>query len=269
MRPWLGMAAGVALGLMDGLFLELVGADILLESRSITWPVMVVYALTFGALGYAVGRLLEVRDQLRAQQAQLIQSEKLASIGRMAAGVAHEVRNPLGVIRSSAEFISEGLPGPDAELEDACRFIVEEVDRLDVFVADVLDLSRPAPTSERLEPASDVVDRAAVLSGGVVEVDNQTSGELPELFDRVLLGLFVNAAQAGARQVRVTGEPGQLRIEDDGPGIPAELHDQVFEPFFTTKARGTGLGLAMARRVVEAHGGSIVLQSGSVFRIQL
>ena len=171
--------------------------------------------------------------------------------------------------RSSAEFISEGLPEPDAELNDACRFIVEEVDRLDAFVADVLDLSRPAPTSERLEPASEVVDRAAVLSGGVVEVENQTSGELPELFDRVLLGLFVNAAQAGATQVRVTGQPGQLRIEDDGPGIPAELHDQVFEPFFTTKARGTGLGLAMARRLVEAHGGSIELHSGSVFRIQL
>ncbi|HJN76832.1 MAG TPA: sensor histidine kinase [Myxococcota bacterium] len=93
--------------------------------------------------------------------------------------------------------------------------------------------------------------------------------ELPTLFDRVVLGLLLNAAQAGARSVAVRAEAGTLVVEDDGPGVPEELREQIFEPFFTTKAWGTGLGLAMARRLVEADGGTLSLQSSGGFRIQL
>ena len=259
------------MGAVDGLLMKALGIDILMAETDVTWPVMAVFAASFGGFGWAVGRLSEVTDQLRLQQARLVESEKLASIGRMAAGVAHEVRNPLGVMRSSAELIAEGLPPED--LTDACRFIVEEVDRLDAFVGRVLDLSRPIPPSDRWEPCDRVVRRAATLAQehlGEATVSIDTGeGQLPELFDRVLLGLFVNASQAGATRISVRGDPQLLRISDDGPGVPEELREQVFEPFFTTKARGTGLGLAMARRLVEAHGGRLSLGAGSTFLIHL
>ncbi len=103
--------------------MELLGIEMMAGEYVVTWPVMGVYALTFAALGWMIGRQFELRAELQDQQGQLVESEKLASLGRMAAGVAHEVRNPLGVIRSSAEVLAEEVSGPDAE--EACQFIVD------------------------------------------------------------------------------------------------------------------------------------------------
>ena len=269
-RAWIGAALGVSLGLLDGLLVEVLGIEMRLGELVVTWPVMGIFALSFGGLGWMIGRQQELRRELETQQRQLVESEKLASLGRMAAGVAHEVRNPLGVIRSSAEVLGEEVDSDDGR--EACAFIVEEVDRLDAFVGDILDFSRPVRAAEELASAEEVVRRAIALGGPHlegIEVSVSTTGELPELFDRVLLGLLVNAAQAGARRVEIRSSEGALLVEDDGPGVPAELREQVFEPFFTTKARGTGLGLAMARRVVEAHGGRLSLTAQGAFRIEL
>ena len=274
-KPWIGAALGIGMGLFDAVLLEVLGIQMFLGELVVTWPVMGVYALTFGALGYMIGRQLELRAELEAQQTQLVESEKLASLGRMAAGVAHEVRNPLGVIRSSAEVLGEEVESPDGL--QASRFIVEEVDRLDAFVGDILDFSRPVRRVGGSASVEDLVSRAVALGGSHlqgVEVSVTSTRQLPELFDRVVLGLLVNAAQAGAHRVEVRDEPGGLVFEDDGPGVPDEVREQIFEPFFTTKARGTGLGLAMARRLVEAHGGSLSLEPAAasghaVFRIEL
>lgn len=271
-RPLLGAALGLGLGLLDGLLLEVLGVEMKMGDVVATWPVAAIFGSSFALLGAALGALLDSRQALRQEQDRLVEAEKMASLGRMAAGVAHEVRNPLGTIRSSAELLAERARDDDAE---ACRFIVEEVDRLDAFVGDILDFSRPVQVEGVSEAPERLVERAVVLAEpmlGPVEVAVDVRGTpLPELLDRVVLGLLVNAAQSGATRVTIDGGPGWLRVRDDGPGIPAELRAQVFEPFFTTKARGTGLGLAMARRVVEAHGGSLHLEDGpgAAFRIQV
>ena len=269
----LAAAAGMTLGLIDLGLLLAAGAHIDLAGEDITAPVMLCYGGTFAALGYAIGRLTQARARARDDAARLVQAEKLAGLGRMAAGVAHEVRNPLGVIRSSAALVEEGLPEGDPDLARACRFIQEEVDRLDSFVRDILVFARPltpAPEQIALRPA---LARAMTLAGGALA---ETEGEIaaadetlradPDLLVQVVMGLLINAGEAGGERValRVAREGADcvLEVADDGPGVDASDAPRLFEPFFTTKAQGTGLGLAMASRIAQAHGGSLELAPG-------
>jgi two-component system sensor histidine kinase HydH len=234
-------------------------------------------------LGYVNGRLAATQAELRASaaliadsQRRALQAEKLAEIGQLAAGVAHEVRNPLGVIRSSTAMLIEDLPaGSDAAR--AGSFIVEEVDRLNAVVRALLDYARPlAPRRERLRLpgllnavrplVEEVLRRSAVtLRAGVDEVE--IAGD-PDLLAQLLLTLIENAAQAmpggGAIEVALLRRAGavELRVADDGPGVDPAVAGQIFEPFFTTRAEGTGLGLALAARVAQAHGGDLSLRPG-------
>ncbi len=284
---WLGLV-GAGIGLFDFTLFLLLDADMTLAGRDGTAIYFLGFLLPYSALGYFVGRLANARTQahedarvieeqmraLQESQRKLAQSEKLAAIGRLAAGVAHEVRNPLGVIRASASMVKENFdPGEDPYR--ACDFICEEIDRLDGLITSLLNFARPLePRLERVG-LEKILDRAlqlasADLSSNGIEVERVVAPGLPELradsdlLSRVVLGLLRNAAEAVTRGGRIAVRGGAehdgavwLEVADSGSGIEPENLDQVFEPFFTTKATGTGLGLAMAVRIVEAHGGTI------------
>jgi two-component system sensor histidine kinase HydH len=273
-----GLAAGAALGLGDlALFLAL-GIDMRLAGRDATVGVSLLLTATYAAFGLVIGRLVQARRTIQEQQRAALQNEKLAAIGRLAAGVAHEVRNPLGVIRASASMLEESF-APGAEGQRACEFIRDEIDRLNGLITALLTFGRPTEPRVRPVVLERVIERALGLAGEELRrrdivVEHAAEATLPavpadpDLLAQVVLGLLTNAAEAlgGAGRIVVRtgvgGDAVRLEIADSGPGIPPEHAGQVFEPFFTTKPTGTGLGLAMAARIVGAHGGTIEVVAG-------
>lgn len=254
-----------------------------LTAHAVGWLVLGSFVMGYGFLGWALGRLwmararaiadgAQIQRQLEAleeSRAQLVQSEKLAALGRLAASIAHEVRNPLGVIRASASMVQEGFE-EGTEDHRACELITDEIDRLDGLIGALLAFAKPARMSLSQTELAPVIERAVklVTESRPLAVEPRIDGpaELradPDLLTQLLLGLFVNASEAGAGRVRVRahaeGDRVAIEIADDGPGVPEGQRETVFEPFFTTKASGTGLGLPMAARIVEAHGGRIEL----------
>ena len=282
-HPHAGTLLGFVLGVIDYLLLRGLGVTMRLESHDATLAICLVFAASFAGLGWAIGRLLAAQAALRVSAAQVadsqrraLHSEKLAEIGQLAAGVAHEVRNPLGVIRSSAAMLALDLPdGSDARR--ASGFIVEEVDRLNGVVRALLNYASPLATRRELLtlPAlmtavhpliSDMIkDHAMTLT---TRGDGDITGD-PDLLAQLLLTLIINAVQASpGGQIDVslvhTDDTSDLRISDDGPGVDPGVADKIFTPFVTTRAGGTGLGLAMAARIAEAHGGVIQLVPGGL-----
>jgi signal transduction histidine kinase len=240
-------------------------------------------AAAFMAVGnQALASLERINAQAEARR-----RETLAAVGEMAAGLAHEVRNPVAAIRGAAQAITpEATPEQSREMLEV---IGEETERLGRVVGEFLDYARPSsPRRERVD-AGDLakrVARAAELSGIGLRVEVQISpdaapvaGDTDQLH-RAFENLVRNAAEA-------TGEGGTLRIEvtaggegrteisfaDDGPGIPDVVIPHLFQPFHTTKTGGTGLGLALVHRIVESHGGSIRVEGrpgrGAVFTLEL
>ncbi len=183
------------------------------------------------------------------------------------------MRNPLGVIRASAAMVQESF---DAEEDPyrACEFICEEIDRLNALITALLTFSRPAePRCENVS-LEKVIDRALALADeglrshsiALERTGKGAPGESwvdPHLIAQVVYGLVSNAVEAmgegGRVAVRLEHGPDRSAIEvgDSGPGVPGEITTQIFEPFFTTKASGTGLGLSMAERIVQSHGGTL------------
>ncbi|MEQ9322103.1 MAG: ATP-binding protein [Polyangiaceae bacterium] len=282
-RPLLGLAAGIAIGVVDLTVLLLIGVEMTWRGTNLIVPVMGVFTATFAALGFTIGHLTDARVQLAARlgelqhtQAQVLQYEKLASIGRMAAGVAHEVRNPLGVIKSSAALLVESLPDGDEDGRRAGRFIREEIDRLDDFIRALLDFSRPIEPRRCEVSLDELVDRVERLTeasqrrtGASLEVKSvgaRTWMLDADLLCRAVVALATNACQAagegGRVLIRIDADQGRIVVADDGEGVDPEIRERVFEPFVTTKAKGTGLGSSMAARIVEAHGGRIVIVDG-------
>ena len=219
----------------------------------------------FGALAR---RFNAMTGALREHQEKLVQSEKLAGIGRLAAGVAHEINNPLGVILGYARLLGKGATGALAE---DLGVIEQETRRCQEIVDGLLDLSRPmkqpAEPVDLRELADEVVSRLAEadqLGGARVSVDGGASVEgQGKKLRQVLVNLVrnaVDAAGAGGRvEVHIGRRDGsvELSVIDSGPGISAVARARLFEPFFTTKPRGTGLGLAVSQAIARAHGGSI------------
>jgi signal transduction histidine kinase len=233
-------------------------------------------------------------DLARAQS-QLVQRERLAALGELAAVIAHEVRNPLGVIFNSLGSIRR-LVRAEGDLGLLLDIVGEEADRLNRIVGDLLDFARPSPPSLHPEPLERVLDEAlfSALAGrgenggstaGEVRIERSVDPGLPavpmdvRLVRQALLNVTLNAVQAmpkgGVLTVRARRERDQVVVEisDTGNGIPAEVRHRIFEPFFTTKATGTGLGLAVVKRIMDAHRGDIAVESepgsGTRFTLRL
>lgn len=225
------------------------------------------------AVVFAVGLVLALRALERARLAHG-RDERLAAVGQMAAMVAHEVRNPLGILRGQIELAHERLAS-DAPPREHERFaeMLAEVDRLNRLTEEFLGLTRDAPldTSEvdLGALAASVADEARVVAR---DAEITASGSVRLQADaarlrQAILNLVLNATQIGGRGVRVAievaadGPRARISVIDDGPGVPAGLASSLFEPFATARPGGTGLGLAVARRIAERHGGSLVLES--------
>jgi signal transduction histidine kinase len=222
---------------------------------------------------------------LKDHQERLVQSEKLAGIGRLAAGVAHEINNPLAVILGYVKLLHRKAEG---QLAEDLGIVQDEALRAQEIVEGLLDLSRP------LAVAPEVVDLKALceeatgrlagtdrLAGATVQVLGAARVEgHPQKLRQVLLNLIKNGAEAAGAGGRVevgmaqTGSGGaEIVVADTGPGLPPEAAGKLFEPFFTTKPSGTGLGLAVSLGIVQAHGGTLAADSppggGARFTIRL
>ncbi|NTX06064.1 MULTISPECIES: ATP-binding protein [unclassified Myxococcus] len=251
------------------------------------------------ALSIANARLYESLwasyAELAATRAEMVKRERLAALGELSAIVAHEVRNPLGVIFNAVASLRRLLePAGDAGM--LLDILGEESDRLNRIVGDLLDYTRPRNPVLQHEDLGrvlqDSLEAARVQGGGTdrpVQIDSEVEPGLPpvpmdrRLIRQALVNVAVNAIQSmpqgGRVQVRARREAHggreQLRIDvaDQGLGIPAELLHRVFEPFFTTKAQGTGLGLAVVKRILEEHRGEIAVDSvpgrGTTFTFRL
>jgi two-component system, sporulation sensor kinase A len=220
---------------------------------------------------------IAIRSDITARkyaEEQLAQQAALARVGQMAAVVAHEVRNPLAGIKGAVQVLmSRRAPG-DSELP-VMRDIVGRIDSLSDLINDLMLYARPRPprlNHIELRPLiSDAVmivrrDPAAQSIDIVIEGTDVSASVDDELIRATLLNLVLNAAQAMAGHGRISVKLGKsgnfalVEVRDNGPGIPVDIRNQVFEPFFTTKARGGGLGLPIARRTAELHGGSLELE---------
>jgi signal transduction histidine kinase len=240
-------------------------------------------------LQHVVRRVEDVMERLRRQHWDMLRAEQLAAVGRLAAGVAHEVRNPLTGMKLLVEAALR--PGRQAALnEEDLRVIHGEIVRLEETVQNFLSFARlPAPRRqigdlrESIGRPLDLVRVRAVRQGVEVEVSEPGSPVQVDLdagqFQQVLINLLLNALDAMPRGGRLRvkleneGEEARLSVSDTGPGIAPEMAGRLFTPFASTKPTGTGLGLSLARRIIEEHGGRIdgenVPEGGALFRIQL
>lgn len=218
-------------------------------------------------LGSLATRFNAMADRLVEREARLLESERLAAVGRLAAGVAHEINNPLGVILGHARLLEKRL---DEEGNKDVAPIVVEVKRCQEIVAGLLDLTRPPRLRTALvdleELCTQTRDRLAAAPFADVRITRQGDASAEADGDKLrqlVTNLFVNATQAGASRIDVTIDGSAasviwLSVVDDGTGLAADTAHRLFTPFFTTKPEGTGLGLAVSRAIAAAHGGELM-----------
>jgi len=252
-------------------------------------PLAVSAALMSDPDGREQGRLLLFKDlsDVRALEAAVERSQRLAAIGSLAGGVAHEIRNPLSSLKGFATYFQERSADRPKDLEIA-RIMIQEVERLDRVVGQLLDLSRPVRVSRRALPVGEVVEGAAAVvrpraEAAGIDLELALPPDLPPVpmdpgrMHQVLLNLMLNALEAmvdgGHLSISAVGGAGgvDLTVADTGPGIDPAQIDRVFDPYFTTKSTGTGLGLAIVHNIVEAHRGAVAIDSrpGEGTRVRL
>jgi signal transduction histidine kinase len=218
-------------------------------------------------------------------------AERLATIGQFAAGIGHELRNPLGVIESSLFLLRQHLGRETASAPNIVKHLDRiggEVVRANKTIHDLLDLARnrpprchPTELRRLIESAAELALLPSMVRVTVTAVPDDLAVHVDaDQIRQVMINLFTNSAQAMPRGGRIevsaealpSASTACIRVHDDGPGIPAEVRLRLFEALFTTKAKGSGLGLALCRRIVEAHGGSIQLdpsEEGAAFVLLL
>jgi two-component system, NtrC family, sensor kinase len=237
--------------------------------------------------------VLKMRKDLEEAHLQLVQSEKIASVGRMAAGVAHEINNPLAGIMIYAELLKEELKDDEKNLSDI-QEVVDQTLRCKKIVAELLEFSRQTmgkvssfSLEDMIEKTLNILINQALFQN--IEVTRDMGPDIPAMAGdmgqllQVFTNLFINAADAmgGRGRLSITArydtEINQfvVLVSDTGPGIPKELQDKIFDIFFTTKpvGKGTGLGLSICKRIVELHGGNLAVEcppeGGSTFIVEL
>lgn len=260
------------------------------------FAVGVITGLLAERLRSANQRLVHAYDSMREKTHQLLQAEeklgsaqRLAALGELSAELAHEIRNPLGSIKVSAEIFRDRIPADDS-LREFATILCKETDRLDEVLRGCLQMARKSDAAEDCgdlaEAAREVVQLVTAQANQAgVKVALVVADDLPRVrasqtsLRQVLLNLAYNAIQAmaaGGRlsiEARAEGERVSVRVSDTGPGIQPQDREQVFQPFFSRREGGTGLGLAISRRLIAGAGGSIDFESepgrGTVFTIDL
>lgn len=241
--------------------------------------------------GRILGAVVTLEDvsEIKALTEQLIRADRLAAMGELTAGVAHEVRNPLGVIRASVQLLEDARRDP-SKIHEAAGVIKQEIDRLDKVIKALLDFGRPSNPTFVAVDIEDVL-RDVVLftnrfaSQAEVKIVENLAGSLPvveadpDQLKQVFLNLVTNAVQVMGEEggtititTRANGDFIEVTVGDTGPGIAPENISRVFDPFFSTRADGTGLGLTMVHRILDDHDGHIEVESGPTgtsFRVSL
>jgi len=228
--------------------------------------------------------LAETNRRLEQAQEEARRSERLAALGQLSAGLAHELRNPLAVIKGSAETLARKVANSDPLSTEMAGYISGEVNRMNALVTRFLDFARPHDLDLHQQQIPPLIERALKEArdrwpDAKVKVEREFAADLPEitldgdLMERVFANLALNAYEAmgpGGGTLRVgaalatEGKPGvEVTFQDTGPGIPPELRGQIFNPFFTTKENGVGLGLAIVSKIVDDHRGWIRVSSDS------
>ncbi len=233
----------------------------------------------------AAEALAETNRRLELAQAEARRSERLAALGQLSAGLAHEIRNPLGVIKGSAEMLTQKLAQSDSLATELAGYISTETNRLSALVTRFLDFARPLHADLEPSDISPVLDRALndvaqLWKGPPVRVEKTYQPGLPpvpldvSLCEQAFVNLIQNAydaMSASGGELRLTAARSQreagsidgveVRIADTGPGIPLELREQIFNPFVTTKKTGVGLGLSIVSKIIDGHHGSIRIEN--------
>lgn len=238
----------------------------------------------------AAEQLAEANRHLQEAEAAMRRSERLAALGQMSAGLAHELRNPLGTMKTSAEMLVKHVDPDNTVAREMADFISSEVDRTNSLVTRFLDFARPLAVRLEKTDITQVIDRAVSdvekhKPPFDVTIYKNYSPDIPpflldgQLMERVLYNLVLNAAQASRPQGSITvktrqfGRTVEIAVIDRGAGIDPKHLENIFNPFFTTKSSGVGLGLAIVSKIVDEHGGKMAVDSeagtGSVFRVYL
>ncbi len=235
-------------------------------------------------------QLAEANINLQEAEAAVRRSERLAALGQLSAGLAHELRNPLGTMRGSAEMLVKSLPEGNEIASELAGFISAEVDRINSLVTRFLEFARPLELKLQKAELTETCDRAVAQlqrdrAGGEVTIYKNYSPDVrpfefdSELMERVVYNLILNAAQATpaggvvTMKTRLVDGMVEISVIDRGQGVDPKQMENIFNPFFTTKKDGIGLGLAIVSKIVDLHGGKITVESeqgkGSVFRVFL
>lgn len=265
--------------------------------RLMQWSAVLMLALCVGIFALAYRAFLApLRSQLSASTAVIQRQEKLASLGALATGVAHEIRNPLAAIKFRLFSFKESLSSGSADTEDL-QVIGDEINRLERIVKDFLRFARPSePELTRVSAAALLQEVQRLLCGQMenhsINLTIESADDVwlradKEQIQQVLINLVQNAAESiqgkgtvtlqarlGAARLAAGSQPvAILEVSDNGAGIPPEVEARLFDPFFSTKKGGTGLGLSIAARIVEKHGGHIQYQTqrkrGTTFSVVL